>query len=170
MINSLYRFCLMVGVSTFLCCLLSLSTSCAQGDPVVYPNKGQSQQQIEKDKSECYSWAKKQSGFDPMAPPTASAPPPQAQAPSSSPIKGAARGALLGVAVGAIAGDAGKGAAIGAASGGLLGGMKRRDQAAQQQQQQQQWAQQEANHYEQVRSEYNRNFSACMKGRNYTVN
>ena len=166
MIN--YRFRIYAAVC--LSGLLFWVSAWAQGEPVIYPKEGQSQQQIEKDKNECYSWAKKQSGFDPMAPPTASTPPPQAQAPSSSPVKGAARGAVLGVAVGAIAGDAGKGAAIGAASGGLLGGMKRRDQAAQQQQNQQQWEQQEAARYEQGRSEYNRNFSACMQGRNYSVN
>ena len=39
-----------------------------------YPSKGQSPEQLEKDKMECYSWAKGQTGFDPMTPaPTPSA-------------------------------------------------------------------------------------------------
>ncbi|GAB63029.1 MAG: glycine zipper family protein [Candidatus Jettenia sp.] len=33
---------------------------------IIYPAKGQSQEQMEKDKYECYSWAKQQTGFDPM--------------------------------------------------------------------------------------------------------
>jgi len=155
---------------TLMFLLLCLGTACAQGEFMIYPKKGQSQQQMDKDKSECYSWAKQQSRFDPMAPPTASTPPPQAEAQKGGVGKGAVRGGLVGVTVGAIAGDAGKGAAIGAASGALLGGMRRRDQVAQENQAQQQWAQQESAKYEQGRSEYNRAFSACMQGRDYTVN
>jgi hypothetical protein len=37
----------------------------------IYPTKNQSAQQQDKDKYECYGWAKGQSGFDPMAPPMA---------------------------------------------------------------------------------------------------
>lgn len=40
-------------------------------DVYIYPQKGQSQQQQEKDKYECYSWAKQQTGFDPVASPQA---------------------------------------------------------------------------------------------------
>ncbi len=54
----------------------------------IYPEEGQSAEQQEKDKFECYSWAKGNSGFDPMAPPTATAPPPQKEAAKG----GAARG------------------------------------------------------------------------------
>jgi hypothetical protein len=138
-------------------------------DLFVYPAKGQSQEQTEKDKAECYQWAKSQTGFDPMAPPAATSPPPQSGAPEGGAVRGAARGALVGVAVGAIAGDAGKGAAIGAASGGLLGGMKRRDQVARETHAQEQWAQQQAAQYQQKRDTYNRAYKACLEGRNYTV-
>ena len=142
----------------------------ALGDDVfIYPNKGQTKQQQDKDKYECYIWAKQQTGFDPMAQPTATAPPPAKEAKQGGVVKGAARGALVGVAVGAIAGDAGKGAAIGAAGGGLFGGMRRKDQQRQQEQAEQQWAQQQAANYEQNRSKYNRAFGSCMEGRNYTV-
>jgi hypothetical protein len=140
------------------------------GDDVfIYPNNGQSKQQQDKDKYECYDWAKQQTGFDPMAQPKATAPPPAQEAKQGGVVKGAARGALVGVAVGAIAGDAGKGAAIGAAGGGLFGGMKRKDQQRQQEQAEQQWAQQQAANYQQNRSNYNRAFGSCMEGRGYTV-
>jgi hypothetical protein len=138
-------------------------------DMYVYPQKGQSNEQMEKDKYECYSWAKKQTGFDPMQAPTASAPPPSKEAPKGGVVRGGARGALAGVAVGAIAGDAGKGAAIGAASGALIGGMRRQDQKRQEAQAEQQWAQEQASQYDRNRSEYNRAYSACLGGRGYTA-
>ena len=119
-------------------------------DLIVYPAKGQSQAQMESDKSACYSWAKQQTGFDPMAA--------QQGVQPGGAVRGAARGALLGVTVGAIAGDAGKGAAIGAASGGLLGGMKTQSQAQQQQ-----------NAYNQNRANYNRAYVACLEAKGYTV-
>ena len=146
-----------------------LASSALAQDLIIYPAKGQSQEQMEKDKFECYTWAKQQTGFDPMAQPKATAPPPSQEAKQGGVVKGAARCALVGVAVGAIAGDAGKGAAIGAAGGGLFGGMRRNDQQRQQEQAEQQWAQQQAANYEQNRSKYNRAFGSCMEGRGYTV-
>jgi flagellar biosynthesis/type III secretory pathway protein FliH len=140
------------------------------GDDVfIYPNKGQTKKQQDKDKYECYDWAKQQTGFDPMAQPKATAPPPAQEAQQGGVVKGAARGALVGVAVGAIAGDAGKGAAIGAAGGGLFGGMRRRDQQSREEAEREQWANQQAANYEQNRSKYNRAFGSCMEGRGYTV-
>lgn len=160
---------LAVGISLIFLLLLWGVDVLAQGELVIYPANGQGQQKMDTDKSECTLWAKQQSGFDPMAQPTASTPPPQTTAPQGGVARGALRGALVGVTVGAIAGDAGKGAAIGAASGGLVGGMRRRDQVASEQQAQQQWEQQEAARYNQGRDNYNRNFAACMEGRGYTV-
>ena len=48
---------------------------------IIFPGQGQSQEQMEKDKYDCYQWAKKESGFDPMALPAATEPPPQQSAP-----------------------------------------------------------------------------------------
>jgi hypothetical protein len=138
-------------------------------DLIVYPNKGQSKQQQEKDEFECYKWAKGQSGFDPMGAPKATAPPPAKEAPQGGVGRGAARGALVGVTAGAIAGDAGKGAAIGAASGALIGGMRRRDQTAREGQKQEQWEKEQAANYQQGRANYDRAYSACLEGRGYTV-
>jgi hypothetical protein len=136
---------------------------------MIYPAKGQNQDQMERDKFECYSWAKQQTGFDPMQVPTATTPPPQQEAQQGGVLRGGARGAAVGVVAGAIAGDAGKGAAIGAASGGLIGGMRRSDQRRRQQQAQQQWEQEQVANYGNQRSQYNRAYSACLEGRGYTV-
>lgn len=143
--------------------LLFFTGTALASDLMIYPNKGQSQKKQDQDQSACSSWAKNKSGFDPMAAPTTTTPPPAGD--GANPVRGAARGALAGVAIGAIAGDAGKGAAIGAASGALLGGARRRNQYAQQQQ----WADQQATNYANNRANYNRAFSACMEGRGYTV-
>ncbi|MGD0275953.1 MAG: glycine zipper domain-containing protein [Syntrophales bacterium] len=129
---------------------------------IIYPNKGQSNDQMEKDKYECYQWAKGNTGFDPMQMPTATSPPPQQK---GGAVKGAAGGALAGLAIGSLSGNAGKGAAIGAGAGGLLGGMRRQ----QSMREQDKWAQQQANNYEQKRNTYNRAWSACMGGRGYTI-
>jgi hypothetical protein len=49
------------------------------GQDLIYPAKGQSNDQMEKDKFECYTWAKNQTGFDSMEMPTASSTPPSQQ-------------------------------------------------------------------------------------------
>ena len=155
-------------LACFIVVMLTVPPVFAQ-DPIIYPDKGQSAEQQEKDKSECYTWAKQQTGFDPMQTPTATSPPPAQEAPQGGVGRGAARGALVGVTAGAIAGDAGKGAAIGAASGALIGGMRRNDQQRQQQQAQQQWEQEQAANYANQRNNYNRAYGACLEGRGYTV-
>jgi hypothetical protein len=143
--------------------LMMTAEPAAAQEPIIYPEKGQSQQQMEKDKFECYNWAKQQSGFDPMAQASAGGPP--SEAPKGGALKGAAGGAAVGAVGGAIGGSAGKGAAIGAAAGGLLGGIRQRRQTAEQEQAQEQQAAAEA----QLRSVYNRAFAACMDGRGYMV-
>lgn len=162
------------GMATWLSPLVTLAfllPGVSLGDDMyIYPNKGQSKEQLDKDKYECYGWAKGQTGFDPMAEPKATEPPPDQEAPQGGLVRGGARGAATGAVVGAIAGDAGKGAAIGAAAGGLFGGMRRRDQQRREQAEQQQWADQQVANYQHNRDEYNRAYSACLKGRGYTVN
>ena len=160
------RTCLLIGLVGMV---LAVASTAGGNDFYIYPKQGQSNEQMEKDKYDCHSWAKQQSGFDPMAPAAPSAPPPQSAAPQGGVVRGAARGALLGVTAGAIAGDAGKGAAIGAASGGLMGGMRSRDQASREKAAQQQYAQQQAANSAALRQAYNRAFTACMEGKGYTV-
>lgn len=131
-------------------------------EPYVFPNKGQTNDQLEKDKYDCYQWAKGQTGFDPMERPTATSAQPDQK---GGAVGGAAKGALVGVAVGAIAGNAGKGAAIGAAGGGLMGGMRRRQST----QEQDKWARDQSSQYNARRNDYTRAWSACLEGKDYTV-
>ena len=151
------------AIAAVLMVLLAGQQQALAADVYVYPAQGQSPDQQAADEGQCYAFAKEQTGFDPMATPTATSPAPEEE---GSVVGGAARGALVGVAVGAIAGDAGKGAAIGAASGGLLGGMRRNSTRNDQEE----WANQQAQNYQHNRDNYNRAFSACLQGRGYTVN
>jgi hypothetical protein len=139
-------------------------------EPIIFPAQGQSPEQTEKDKCECYAWATQQAGFDPMqAPQTVQAPPPQSQGPSGQRVKGAARGAVIGGVVGEVADDdAGKGAAAGAAAGVVAGGMKTRQGRRQQASQQEEASQQQAA-TDEARNTFNRAFGACMEGKGYTV-
>ena len=137
-------------------------------DPIVYPAQNQSQEQTEKDKFECYSWAKGQTGFDPMVTPQTQSPPP-VQTTGPNRRRGVAGGAAVGGIVGATQGEFGKGAAIGAGAGAVGGGVRNRQVQRQNQQRTQAWAQQEAARYQQNRDGYNRAFAACLEGRGYTV-
>lgn len=138
---------------------------------IIFPAKGQTPEQMEKDKYDCYVWAKQETGFDPMqAQPPAQTPTAQPQGPQGERIKGAARGAAVGAVAGEIANDdAGKGAGAGAAAGVMVGGMKTRQNRRQQAQAQQEQAQQQDAATDQNRSTYNRAYSACMEAKGYTV-
>jgi hypothetical protein len=142
---------------------LALAVPAAAQKPIVYPAKGQSAAQQQKDDSECYAWAKQTTGIDPAA--VASTPPPQqtgAAVGGGQRVRGAARGAAGGAAIGAIAGDAGQGAGIGAVVGTMAGGRQARQQQAAQNQQA--VAQQQ-----ELINTHSRAFSACMEGRGYTI-
>ena len=151
-------------------CLGVAAVTPVLADFIVYPGQGQSEEQMAKDKFECQRWATQQTGFDPLATPRASTPPPASEEPVGGVGRGALRGAAGGALVGAIAGDTRRGAAIGAGSGALLGGMRRSDQRAREQAAQDNWARQEATRIQQERNDFNRAYSACLQGRGYTVN
>ena len=138
--------------------------------PFIYPTKGQTPQQLEFDKGQCYTWAVQQSGYDPANPPMATPPPqPMQQDDGSQPARGLFGGALLGAGIGAISGNAGEGAAIGGLFGMLRGVNKQKEQQQQQQQQQQAAMQQQQAMLGQGLSNYQRAFKACMNGRGYNV-
>jgi hypothetical protein len=151
------------GALAILICAVAPPGPVQAQEPIVYPGKGQSQQQVEQDKYSCYEWAKGQTGFDPMQTTSTAAATPQEK--KGGAMRGAAGGALGGAAIGAIAGDAGKGAAIGAASGGVVGGVRRHRSEEEQRQTQQQ----AAAGAEEQRATYNRAWGACMEGKGYTV-
>jgi OmpA family protein len=131
-------------------------------EPYVYPAKGQSNQQMEKDKYQCYGWAKQQSGYDPMNPPVQSS---GYASSGGSVVGGAARGAAGGAIIGAIAGNAGKGAAIGAGVGGVSRGLRNRRGRNEAEQ----YTQQQSAQISQLRNEYGRAYSVCLEGRGYSV-
>jgi hypothetical protein len=141
---------------------------------VVYPAKGQSPEQLDRDRYECHVWAVQQSGFDPSQP---GVPPGQrvvvqsANPPGTGTAVGAIAGAILGAA---IAGprQAGAGLVLGGITGAAVGTASDAN------------AQAQAN-YEQSRldagynaaaaqnaqraSNYRRAISACLDARGYTT-
>jgi len=144
-----------------ICFLLGCSTTALAQELFVYPKNDQDAAQQQKDHSECYVWAKGQTGFDPQNPPrvqTASVD----TSPDGSVLRGAARGALLGEIVDD---DAGKGAAAGAA----VGAMRRRDRKRNEQQQQDAYEQQQAAQLAEMQNNYNRAFKGCMEARDYSI-
>ena len=151
-----------LGVATLLLFALVAGPGAAQ-NIIAYPARGQSQEQQERDRFDCYNWAVQQTGFNSQMQQSGSTAPPP---PTGGALPGAAKGAALGAVGGAIGGNAGKGAAIGAGVGGTFGAMRRRDAEAQQQQAQ---AQQAAAN-SQRSAGFNRAMGACLQGRGYTVN
>jgi Glycine-zipper domain len=143
---------------------------------IVFPAKNQTPAQQSSDEGACYTWAKTNTGIDPMAPAQAAPVQPTqdpATAGQGARVKGAARGAAAGAAIGAIAGDTGKGAAIGATTGVMAGGAKKRGaeaQAAQSASQAQAAAAQQTQAAaDQQKATFNKGFAACMEGKGYTA-
>ena len=130
-----------------------------------FPAKDQTPQQQQSDEFACYSWAKQDSGFDPIAAGSNAAPSGYSAPPAGLGIGGAAAGAAGGAAIGAIAGDAGKGAALGATAGGIRGRLVQRRVQAQAQQQAQAKSQTQKAGVE----NFKKAFSACMEGKGYSV-
>ena len=155
----------LLGSNLFLAALIGLLVPALQANanPMIYPAKGQTPAQQDKDRYECHTWAVGQTGFDPSNPPplpAAEAPPRQGGA-----LRGAAGGAAVGAVAGAVVGDAGKGAAAGAAGGAVLGGLRQR---ARNREAAKEVGQEEAA-VSGKRNEYDRALGACMEGRGYTV-
>ena len=140
-------------------------------DLFVFPNRGQSNEQMQRDRMECHAWARQQTGFDPFQ---ASPGAPMPQASGGSTLGGMAGGGAVGAAggavIGGIAGNFGRGAAIGAASGALLGGMARSSQNRSDADATRQWAQQEAATQAAARDRFSRAYRTCLEGKGYTVN
>jgi hypothetical protein len=122
----------------------------------VYPAKGQSPQQQQKDEAECTQWAQAQAA---NVPAQAAAPPSNTTATGvtkGAGVRGAARGAVVGEIVGD---DAGAGAAAGAVAARAQS-RRQNAQAAQASQQQAQTSQQ---------ANLAKARAACLEGRGYSV-
>ena len=111
----------------------------------VYPSRGQSQEQVARDRYECQSWAAGETGFDPARSPAPGA----ASPPAANDLSGAAIQAL-----------GGSGGVGGAAASALRQYQQGNAGAAQSQQTQ----------YAAQMDGYKRAQTACLQGRGYTVN
>ena len=157
------------GLSAAAWLAVAFAAGAAAQDLYAYPTKGQSQAQQEQDEFQCYNWAKRQSGFDPMQAPQTGAPPPKSKSGGIGVLGGAAGGGALGAIGGLIAGKPGTGAAIGAATGGILGGLTSHSSQKKNEKARKDWERRESAQYQQNRNNYNRAYSACMTGRGYSV-
>jgi hypothetical protein len=131
----------------------------------VFPANGQDAATQEADEMACFTWAKNQTGYDPINPTQVVGAQVDRSADGTA-LVGAGVGAAGGAAIGAIAGDAGKGAAIGAVVGGIRG---RRAKVVGDERQQQANNQGAAAKEKELANDYNKAFSACMEGKGYTV-
>ncbi len=152
----------LLGLSTLLLAMPFAVPATAQSI-IAYPERGQSREQQDRDRFDCYNWAVEQTGYNPQAQQYGSTAPPTYGGPE--PFRGATGGAALGAIGGAIGGNAGKGAAIGALAGGLFGGFRRREAEMQEEQMQEQ----AAATAEHRRAGFNRAETACLRGRGYSV-
>jgi hypothetical protein len=155
-----------MGIVLMACFCCSSLVSAQQLE--IHAQKGQTKQEMDRDKFHCYSQAKSQTGFDPSQPLPITAPPVQEQT-KGGPRHGAAGGAAVGLGVGSLISDAGKGAAVGATHGALMGGVRRHKQQAAEDKKQQQWSREQGDRVEEKHHEYNRAFAACLESRGYTV-
>jgi len=138
----------------------------------VYPNNGQSPDQLDRDRYECNNWAVKQTGFDPSQP---QLPPHERVQIVAGPPPGVntVGGAITGAIIGSIlTGPRGGGAVVGAVAGGLIGAnadaANQAQAAAVQSQYDQRDLQAQARLDQQARN-YRRAISACLEARGYTV-
>lgn len=150
-------------VTTLAAMGLVIGQAQAQGRPIIYPSKGQSPQQQQKDEGECYVWAKNSTGIDPAAVATAPGPAPQTgpAVGGGERVQGAVRGAVVGGII-----DGGSGAGKGAAIGVLAGGVRARNNQSAQNAQTQQQAQAQK---QGAIDTFYRAQGACLEGRGYTI-
>lgn len=136
----------------------------------IYPTAGQSAEQQDRDRYECYRWAVQQTGFDPSAAPrlpedqvTLVPVPPR----GVETLTGTVVGAAVGAGIGSISGHAGEGAAVGAVTGALAGAANEyaREQVVESIEAQEA---ERSEHLGQL-SRYQRAMAACLEGRGYTV-
>lgn len=139
-----------------------------------YPNAGQTPEQQDRDRYECYLWATKQTGFDPGQPLYAPhvrvevipLPPP-----GHDTAVGAVTGAVLGAAI-SRPGDAAGGAVVGAMAGAVIGAASdasRRDEAERMEERYARVDAQRLAQIERKAADYRRAMAACLEGRGYNV-
>lgn len=154
----------------------SLSSSL---DVYVFPAKGQTASQQSIDESTCFDWAVSNTGFDPfkanknlVAEQQAAAQAEQeaTDAKQGAGLRGALRGAVAGAVIGKIADkDTGHAAGTGAALGAIASSSKARAAEERAHEAAETQLKQEVSQVEAGTERFNKAFSACMEGKNYTV-
>ena len=139
-----------------------------------YPLHGQSAEQQDRDRYQCYLWAKQQTGFDPSVP--FLAPHQRVEViPQPAPGSDAAVGAVTGAIIGSVITaphDSAQGAVAGAMAGAIIGAASdtaRQQQAERIQTHMDRQAALRQAQLEQKASDYRRAMSACLEGRGYSV-
>jgi len=135
-----------------------------------YPVHGQSAEQLDRDRYECYLWARGQTGFDPSA---ANLPPQDRVQVVGGPPPGAgtAVGAVTGAAIGAAISNPWQ-RGFGALAGALIGGAIGTSADAANEARAQQAAAIDNAQFASVAhqaADYRRALSACLEGRGYSV-
>lgn len=139
-----------------------------------YPTHGQSKDQQDRDRYECYLWARKQTGFDPGQ--SHLAPHQRVEVtPAAPPAADTATGAFTGAMVGSMMSsghDRGFGMIFGAMTGAMLGAASDQARAEQAQRMEDRYNSRDERQYvrlERQARRYQRAMTACLEGRGYTV-
>ena len=137
---------------------------------IAYPARGQTPEQLDRDRYECHRWAAQQTGFDPAQLPSAPAGQPVAQEPV--PGSGLAVGAIAGAVLGSIIaprGSEGGGAVVGAITGGAIGAATENAERADAQRDRAMAHSSGGVYHGERAGAYRRAMSACLEGRGYSV-
>jgi Protein of unknown function (DUF1269) len=139
-----------------------------------YPTNGQTPEQQNRDRYECYQWAMQQTGFDPSQ--AQLAPHQRIEVVPAAPAgHDTATGAIAGAIIGSIlAGphNAAGGAMVGAAAGAIAGASSDAARQSETARLQRHYDAREAQHLANVEEQannYRRAMSACLEGRGYQV-
>lgn len=159
-----------ITTAVILVLLVLASANASQPESAIYPAKGQSLEQQQKDVIDCQQSAMEKTGHDPNKKPI---PPVQMKTSvGGQAVKGAAGGGLVGAGIGAIAGNVGAGVAIGAGAGAAVLGVKESKTQEQRDAEYKQYLEKYNTDVETYNTEvetYNKALGACLEGRGYTV-
>lgn len=133
----------------------------------VYPAEAQTKEKQEQDDYQCFSWAKDETGHDPMTDRKAETVAAKKPGMNGSGVKGALRGAARGAILGEVFDDdAGKGAEIGGTLGVMQGRKKSRANA---QQAAASANQNNAAAFSEEQTNFKKAMSICLEARGYSV-
>jgi hypothetical protein len=137
---------------------------------LVYPGRGQTEAQLDRDRYECHQWAVRRSRYDPSAP---GIPEPYRVHVEPGPPPGTTTvaGALVGAVIGAAAAgrhEEGAGAVVGAVAGAAIGAASEQDRAERARRGEARDTRR-LQAYADGAAAYRRAISACLEGRGYTI-